>query len=273
MKFYDSHVHSDYSPDSESAIEAMAAAAVQRNVRGICFTDHAEFAPDEFEPTSDDVSERFEALIELREQYAGHLEVQTGVEIGYYPGRASDIRHFIGEHEFDYILGSVHVIDGYRYSFQSCPVDEARRYYCGYIESVKAMLEEIDIDAIGHFDLPKRHGPKLPGAEGKLVEGLEPASPFWPDVINILKDAISTGVILEINSSGLRQSPGDLYPSRAILKEYVNQGARIITLGSDSHRPSNVGWGLKAARARALQANLTEAAWFIKRENHVWPLK
>ena len=39
---WDTHMHSQYSGDSETPQDAMIQAAIQKNLDGICFTDHLD---------------------------------------------------------------------------------------------------------------------------------------------------------------------------------------------------------------------------------------
>ena len=47
--------------------------------------------------------------------------------------------------------------------------------------------------------------------------------------------------VLEINTSSHRYSLKDSTPSRDILKLYKELGGKIITIGSDSHKPEHLG--------------------------------
>lgn len=51
---------------------------------------------------------------------------------------------------------------------------------------------------------------------------------------------------MEINTSGLRRPCKELYPQRRILEIAFDLGVPI-TLGSDAHRPEEVGAGFDAA--------------------------
>ena len=46
---------------------------------------------------------------------------------------------------------------------------------------------------------------------------------------------------MELNTSSHRYGLKDLQPSRSILKLYRDLGKRIITIGSDSHKPEHRG--------------------------------
>ena len=46
---------------------------------------------------------------------------------------------------------------------------------------------------------------------------------------------------IEVNTSSHRYGLKDLTPSRDILKLYKELGGKIITIGSDSHKPGHLG--------------------------------
>ncbi len=272
MPSYDCHIHTCYSPDSESPPAEVIRWAGRRGLSGLCFTDHAEFAPDEFLPSSREVSERFDVLRRLDRDAGCDREIAVGVEIGYYPGRAPEIRDFLREWPFDFVLGTVHVAGGVRYTYESCDSSEADDYYRAYLDSVGQMLAEIDVDSVGHFDLPKRHGPQIELHGARRVPGLDPDSPHWPQVVEIIKRMLQDGVLMELNASGLRQPPGEPYPSRSILREYRRLGGELVTLGSDSHTPELVGAGMKCLKRHARRSGLSQAAWFRNRLPRQWSL-
>ena len=266
---YDMHVHTRFSPDSASDLAVICRRAADMGIPGLCFTDHAEFAPGDVIPGDDDLDEMMGEIRALRREYAGLLEIGFGVEIGYYRGRAEDIAAFLAARDFDFVLASVHVSGSVGYSFPATmaagtdPVD----YFAPYVEDLHRMVAEVDCDAVGHMDLPKRFGPPLPGCRG-----LGESSPLWGRVSAFLEEIVRRGILLEINASGLRQNSGEAYPSGEVLREYRRLGGEVVTLGSDSHQPSHTGWGLERAAAAAREVGIHRGAYFLERRPHYYPL-
>ena len=60
-------------------------------------------------------------------------------------------------------------------------------------------------------------------------------------ITEILKTVIQDGKGIEINTSSHRYGLKDSTPSRDILKLYKELGGKIITIGSDSHKPEHLG--------------------------------
>lgn len=258
---YDSHVHSAHSPDSDMSPGRACEEAVRRGLAGLCFTDHAEFAPDDFVPAGEDLEAMFAEMRQLRRRHREVLRVGVGIEIGFYPGRAPDIRALLGSYPFDFVLGSVHVVDGVQYCYDGPEDGEPETYYERYLDVMEMMLASIDIDAVGHFDLPKRFGPPLESPGGEPVGGMDPGSPLWPRVQRILGAVVRGGRILEVNGSGVRQPPGEPYPSVGILRGYRAAGGAQVTLGSDAHALQSLGLGLEEAADAAVRAQISTQVW------------
>jgi hypothetical protein len=60
-------------------------------------------------------------------------------------------------------------------------------------------------------------------------------------------DAVELGdPALEVNTSGLRQGPGETYPAGPIVERYAVLGGTAVTAGSDSHQKGSFTAGLEA---------------------------
>ena len=66
---------------------------------------------------------------------------------------------------------------------------------------------------------------------------------------------------LEVNTSGMRQRPGEPYPCLEILRWYREMGGDVLTAGSDAHHVDDLGAGvgeaLDLARAAGFRAVTT----------------
>ena len=96
------------------------------------------------------------------------------------------------------------------------------------------------IDVVGHLDLPKIFG-RRPGT------AVAPAEEAALDAI------AAAGVLVEINTSGMRYPVGEPFPSRDLLARARARGIGI-TFGSDAHRVEDVAAGFAAALALARSA-------------------
>lgn len=83
------------------------------------------------------------------------------------------------------------------------------------------------------------------------------------EVFNLL---ISKGKGIEINTSGLRQSPKETMPGEDVLELYHELGGEILTMGSDSHHALDVSKGLEVALENPQKAGFRYLTLFNKRK-------
>jgi histidinol-phosphatase (PHP family) len=69
---------------------------------------------------------------------------------------------------------------------------------------------------------------------------------------------VDSGVGLEINTSGLRQSPGETYPAAPIVALFRAMGGRNVTSGSDAHQVDAFAFGLEDGYRVAAGAGFRE---------------
>ncbi len=271
-------MHTKLSHDSESSPEVLCRRAVRLGLKGICFTDHAEFAPGGHIPASFEIEDMQGRVQQLAESFSDRLQVTFGVEVGYCSGREADIRQYIAEYPFDYVLGGVHVVDGVNYSYSDSCRRAARQgitasqFSRRYVEAMRQMVSATPIDALAHLDTPKRHGRHFSASGDWLAGHLTPDSPCWSEVCSLLTDMLKNEVVLEMNASGLRQPAGEIYPCGEILREYHRLGGRLVTLGSDSHTPDSLGYGLQRLAEKAERFCGFKQAWFSERSPSANPL-
>ena len=112
---WDCHMHSSFSADSETPMEDMIQAAISRNLSGICFTEHfdPDYPADPDGLTFDlDIPAYHARLHHLKEKYSQDLQIHFGIEIGLQPHLARQFRQLLEDYPFDFVIGSVHLVDG-----------------------------------------------------------------------------------------------------------------------------------------------------------------
>ena len=75
----------------------------------------------------------------------------------------------------------------------------------------------------------------------------------------ILKSVIADGKGIEVNTSSYRYHLPDSTPSREILRLYRALGGEIVTIGSDSRRPGQLGAHIETAKA---MLKAMDSRWF-----------
>jgi histidinol-phosphatase (PHP family) len=155
------------------------------------------------------------------------------------------IREHLAGHPYDFAIGSVHAGPDSPYL-----PGRVTRWLAGktitealapYFDEVEAAIRSGLFDVLGHLDIVKRYvAPTIPPAAfGAAPELYEP----------ILRALVESGTGLEVNASGLRQSPGEPYPPPAVVARFRELGGERVTAGSDAHLAESFAYGLGAAYA------------------------
>ena len=110
---YDSHLHSDFSGDSDTPAAQMIERALSLGLDGLCFTEHED--PDA--PPSDcdfriDFDRYFSETAGLREKYRGRIRIGVGMEYGIQPHLPEAFGRLSRTYPFDFIIASLHNLNG-----------------------------------------------------------------------------------------------------------------------------------------------------------------
>lgn len=250
--FADFHLHSLFSPDSGCPMEDTVAAAVHEGLFSICFTEHTDYFSKNSgkPPFIQDYQASRREYLRLCEKYAGQIDLRWGAEFGAQPATVGYFKRDFKLYPFDFIILSNHQADDKEYWIGEFQAGKSQvEYNRGYYEcTLKSMQMYKDYSVLGHIDSIKRYDDL-----GELDDS------YCEEIIReILKQAISDGKGIEVNTSCFRYKLKDLTPSKQILKWYRELGGKIITLGSDSHTSTTVGEGFKMAAQVLLEIGFTE---------------
>jgi histidinol-phosphatase (PHP family) len=224
----------------------------------ICPTEHADFDPQDIGYGRLDMEAYSRDVAACRRQFDGQIELLQGIEVDYQPRFDGKVRAFLAQHTFDFVLGSTHYADGLFVEdalLNTHDPDTAyRRYFSAVWETAASGL----FDAIGHLDLLKRYAIRRWGV-------YDPRR-YIDEIEAVLRAAIETGTGLEINTSGLRQAPGEPFPDLNTLRRYRELGGEILTLGTDAHRVADLGRNIGDGVALAQAAGFRALAIFVARQ-------
>lgn len=241
----DYHLHTTFSLDGEQTLEELCRTAEARGVTHMAVTDHVDgMMGDDLFDITDRAAYRA-AIDRAREEHPG-LVIHRSMELGYSPEFRDTIFRRIEEVEPDYLLGSLHMVNGVdpympRY-FEGRTRDEAYRPYVETIEEALDFLLPI-VDTIAHLDYVSKFSPH---SRLRYEE--------YPDIFDrILTKIIDAGKALELNTSGYRRRPEGL-PGDDILTRYRQLGGEKIALGSDAHRVGDVTTHYRKAAASLRKA-------------------
>ena len=236
----DRHLHTSFSFDSDTAPKETIEAAMRLGMTEICITDHCDLdlGTDWIMPADD----YFPALLALKEEYAGRIDVHIGVEMGLNAAFGDEIDRFLSRYPFEYVIGSIHTMLGkdpfFREHYEMKDADFFRIYFETAYERLRTGT---DIDVFGHFDYVVRYGTH----KGNFYHPEENA-----EVIDaILSELIRRDIAIELNTGGLRKGIDFVHPHPYILKRYKELGGHWISVGSDAHTAKDVGSGFEQALA------------------------
>lgn len=238
----DYHIHSLFSADSEALTEEIVKTALSKGLSSICITDHLDFDYSDngvlFELDKD---EYFYFFKNLKEKYKDLLDIRIGIETGLEPDKAERLDDFINRHNYDFIIGSSHLVNGIDpyYPEYFYGRDDYQAFF-EYFESIATNLKYCkNFDVYGHIDYVVRYSPNK-SKNYKVSDYLEILK-------EILKELIYNGKGIEVNTSGYRSGLSNPNPSFEIIKLYKELGGEIITLGSDAHKPQDIAYNFEKA--------------------------
>lgn len=227
---FDYHMHSRVSFDGHDTGLAMALAAKEKGLKEICFTDHMDYTPEMdmvFDPQA--YSAEYDGL-----EVPGLL-IRRGVEYGLTLDNAEQMRSDLGKRNYDFVLGSVHFVDGldvYLEPFwQGRTVEEAVRIHLE--ATLQAVQTHTDYDVLGHLTYISK-------ARGNPGHRLIRYEEHREIIDEILRQLVRHDKGIEVNTSGIDRCGGPL-PTMDIIRRYHELGGRIVTVGSDAHDTLRVG--------------------------------
>ncbi len=225
---YESHCHTPLCRHSVGEPEAYAQAALERNLAGINITCHGP-TPLEFGHCMrrGQWSEYLQICERAREEFAGKIEVKTGIECDFLPSLVAYWRDFLPKYELSHVLGSVHPQTAlYREQFWR---GDAFEYQKTYFKHLADAAETGLFDTLSHPDLVKNSTPDDWNLER-----------IMPHIQRQLDRIAKAGTAMELNTSGRLKNVAEMNPAPAILREIAARGIPIV-IGSDAHVPERVG--------------------------------
>jgi histidinol-phosphatase (PHP family) len=265
----DLHLHSTCSADGQSSIVEYARQAEGLGLAEVGFCEHADFDPRDRACGTLDLARYDREMAEARAMVPG-VRLLQGVEITFQAGLAAEIGAWLRTHRWDYVVASVHLVDyadGWAIISESAATaayfrqHSQRQAYLPYFAEVLRAVQSGLGDVLGHLDLVKRYGTGVYGPFEPTV--------FEEEIRAVLRAMIERGMALEVNTSGLRQGPGEPYPALTVLRWYREMGGERLTLGSDAHSVGDMGAGLAEGEALARAAGFGALATFEQGEARV----
>jgi len=252
--YFDSHVHSAVSPDSEMD-PILAIAALDHMGLGITFTEHADFTtPTHGRDMSANDAPQIagDFVVDFERYHSEYRPLRTnttllGLEIAL-TAAFLPLNTQLAAVDYDFILGAVHSVDGIDI-YNDASKYEPQAFCRHYLTYAADMVKKCGFfDSFAHVDYPARYCNNV-------------AQWFWyenyPDEFDGLLRAIADrGVAMEINTSrfGNNAVERDLL---LIYQRFKALGGQFVTIGSDAHELCRLGCYHDRALAMAHTAALT----------------
>lgn len=259
----------DYCDHAFSPLREMLDAAIDIGYSVFGVTEHCPRVGEEFlYPTelelgwtTDTLYEKFDRYAQdmriIQQEYAGRLRVLRGFETEAVP----DDRYielmlgFRAKYDFEYVVGSVHHMDGIMIDFDEATFMRAADRFGGveglavaYYERVGEMVSALRPEVVGHLDLIRKCAPD---EQSVMTPAIKKAAFHTLEIIQ------KAGAILDINTAAYRRGLGRPYVAPWILEAALQLGIPMC-FGDDSHCADDVGKGLDDARAYLLQNGVTQ---------------
>jgi histidinol-phosphatase (PHP family) len=217
------------SGDAEGKLEDIIRIARVRGLAEIGVADHFHPGGPEYSMRYEELQEYVRRVRSLRE--TNDFPVKLGIEVDFIPSLQSEIERIVRTEPFDYVIGSVHFIDSWgfdnaKYISQYEKWDMALLYET-YFGLVQQCARSRLFNIVGHVDIIKKFGyrPKVDVTD------------VFVSTVDVLKEC---EVCVEVNTRGLMMPCREIYPSKEFLELCFDKGIPI-TLGSDAHKPEDVG--------------------------------
>jgi histidinol-phosphatase (PHP family) len=204
-----------------------------------------------------------------------HTDLRLGIEADFVPGSEDRMANLLDQHDFDYVVGSVHFLgdaaidmdEGSVWDAGAARSHGAEWVWRRYFQTLAAAARSGLFDILAHPDLVKvlspadPPNPARPLPEGDLRRYYEPA----------VQAIAESGIAVEVSTAGLRKPVRELYPAEALLEMCLQAGAPIA-LSSDAHRPEDVGADYDRALALLRRMGVSELCVFERRVRRLEPI-
>lgn len=258
----DYHIHTKLCGHAQGEMDEYIKQAMVVGIKEMGFADHIPmyFLPKEERDCTiamleDELPEYVDAVLTRKEENPD-LAIRLGLEADFIPGQEATLQEYLKEYPFDYVIGSIHFLDQWGFDnphfievYQEWDIN---KLYKRYFELVQQAAASRLFDIIGHLDLIKKFGHRP----------TEDITGLYEETIKIIKES---DVAIEINTAGLRVPAKEMYPTRDIL-QLCKRYDVPITLGSDAHKPEQVGMNFPEAVNTLKEIGIDKLVVFEKRK-------
>ncbi|MBN1881447.1 MAG: histidinol-phosphatase [Deltaproteobacteria bacterium] len=265
----DIHTHTIFG-DGKDTPEEMAAAAFDKGVTVFGCSEHFP-RPESYDyPTEGFNHEALasgwfdyvSSVARAKRAWEGRMTLLFGTEVDYLPAERPRIEAELSAYRFDYLIGSVHMIDtwGFDYNKSEWEGKDVDAIYETYYDIMEEMVATRLFDIVGHLDLVKVFSPFHP-----------PKRDHTQRARILLRSIKKLDMTVEINTGALRKPVGELSPSPELIREAVEL-AIPLTVTSDAHRTDDIAYGFDGVYRMLRELGVRETIYYVDREPFVVPL-
>lgn len=259
--YYESHCHTPLCKHATGTPVEYAEQAASKGLKGIVFTCHCPL-PDghsaQWRMGVDQFGEYVDLIAHARSRMEGRVDVRLGLESDFFPGIEPWIEKLHRRAPLHHVLGSVHMqMSAYRQRyFNGDYFDYQKTYFAHLAEAAETGL----YDTLAHPDLVKNESP----ASWDF-------SRIQPFIERALDRIASTGIAMELNTSGLNKAMPEMNPGPAMLGLMCARGIPVV-VGADAHTTDRVGDGFLEALDLLEGAGYREVSHFLERRRQALPI-
>ena len=266
LNLFDSHSHSDHSPDGNHSVTFMCEKALAGGLMGLCVTDHCEIESYRQEGFALRMRQSVFSIQKARAAFGGRLLLTAGIELGQPLAGPETAARALAQADYDFVLGSVHLPRGgqdyYFGDYHGYTEKQTRELLAQYFQEVLETARWGQFDVLAHLTYPLRYIEGRDGAPCDLAAHQE-------TIDAILRTLVEKGKGLELNVRNLYREDTSGYrvpcPPADILRRYRELGGEIVTLGSDAHVAEYIGAGVEEGMRLLLDCGFRYFAFYKER--------
>ena len=194
--------------------------------------------------------------------------ILLGLELDWLPSRLSYMRELTAAWPFDYVLGSLHYLDGMSVGAVAnwgpgVGRGECFARFAAYFYELASMAKSGLVEVASHPDFIKLRAFDDFCAWLALPQSRAPLEAAMAALAE-------SGTAMEVSAAGLRQDFAEPYPAPAIMRLAARAGVDIC-FGSDAHTPADVARDFDRLAGYARGFGYTESVIFINRQRRRLP--
>lgn len=267
--FADYHVHTAFSDDSIYPMEQVVQDAISKKIDEICFTEHVDYGIKVDWDSGKEIVYRngepcancnyplyMKTIEQMKKRYGNKITIKTGLEFGMQMHTIKLYEKLFSQYDLDFVLLSIHQVNDLEFWNQDYQRSKTQKEYNeGYYDEMLRLVKSYkNYSVLAHMDLITRYD----------NDGVYSFEKIKNKITEILKIVISDGKGIELNTSSKRYGLSDSTPCRDILTLYYNLGGNIITIGSDSHKPEQLGAYIQEGKELLRSIGFTQYCTFEK---------